>query len=226
MIVPVNFNETVKDWLAFAEGLNASLAEDDVVAFDFGEPLMHEDFCPFIFRLKRKWRMRTTLWGPGFLCLKVDRVLACEEIVAVFEPGPHYSLYTWFRRPIMLREAGYNIRVEVPCPVNTDFLKRFGWGRVTLQIDVVPPRERVLKAGFTRRHRRACDGELAVIWSDGRFYPCPWAPIGGLKGPVYSYGSLDEPFKAMGKDGCYLRDCPLEVSDVEEVTTRFAREEG
>jgi len=170
--------------------------------------------------------MRTTLWGPGFLCLKVNQIPTCEEIVAVFEPSPYYGLYTWFRRPIVLCELGYNIRVEVPYPVNVDFLRRLGWERVTLQIDVVSTEKRVLKAGFSRKHRRVCDGELAVIWSDGRFYPCPWAPVGGLKGPVYSYGSLGEPFRKVGRDDCCLRDCPLEVSDVGEIVTGSIQKEG
>lgn len=216
MKVRVNFEHAV-DWKWFLNGLNRSLPEDAVIDFRFSNPLRHPFFLSFISGLERRWRMETTLVGPGLSRLMANSWLAenCEEIVAKFEGAAvNAGLISWTVQAVKLSDVGYNIRVEVPRLVKPIWLTRYYAGPVTLKMDVVPPAEEIQRPrGFSRMAERSCDGELALIWKNGKYYPCGQCISGGLKGPAYSYGELGEPFEKKGKEGCILRYCPLEITD-------------
>lgn len=203
--ISVNFDRAA-DWESFVKGLNESLPTDCAIVFDIGEDaLLSEDFCYFVGALERPWILRTALFGPGYDCLRVNEFWRCDEIVAEFRPNRHCGVYPWMRRVFRLRDAGYNIRVESAVPVKMEWLRRFVGQPV--EISMLEEKKK-LRKGFGGNF--SCDGRLACVWSDGKYYPCPHCPVGGLKGPVYSCGELGEPFKKQGKGECHLRDCPLE----------------
>lgn len=213
MRVRVNLEYTIVDWIRFLDGLNQSLPEGAIVDFRFSNPLQHPYFDRIISGLKRKWRMETTLVGPGLSFLMAWPSLAesCEEIVAKFGGAAvSVGLIPWAAQAAKLHGAGYNVRAEVPRPVKPAWLARYYGGPVTLKIDVVPHVEEIRHPrGFSGTAERSCDGELALIWKDGKYYPCSWCISGGLKGPVYAYGKLGEPFEKKGGQKCRLRYCPL-----------------
>jgi hypothetical protein len=210
----VNFNRWVKDWRGFADGLNESLPGDVIVDFRFGNPLWHEFFCPFIFRLERKWRMETQLGQPGVQCLRARPELTnrCVEIVAWFgDEVRFWGLEGWLAHLVRLTELGYNIKGEVPKPVNLSCIQKYVKRRVELNLEVVIPSTEVKPTvGFSRKGERSCNGEASVIWDDGKYYPCYWCVTGALNNPVYAYGELGEPFERRGRESCKLRWCPLE----------------
>lgn len=213
MRVVVNFDYTV-DWEWFLWGLNHSLPEDAVVDFRYGNPTRHEQFCPFILGLERNWTMETSLVGPGLQCLMAYSyrlVERCEGIVAKFAGSAvHIGLIPWLGQVVKLADAGYDVGAEIPRPVNRGWLKRYAKGAVKLQIDVVSQGERDRSRGFAQKTRN-CNGELALVWKDGKYYSCPWCLTGGMKYPVYAYGELGEPFEKKGQQECHLRWCPLGV---------------
>lgn len=215
MRVDVNFNHAV-DWAWFLWGLNDSLPEDAVIDFRYGNPTRHERFCSFILGLERDWTMETSLVGPGLPCLmayayRLTRY--CQEIIAKFQGAAvDAGFIRWLGQVVKLANVGYNVRAEVPRPVNPAWLQRFSpLKHAALKVDVVSPAgEAAHPRGFARKGERGCDGQLALIWKDGKYYHCPWCLEGGLKGPVYSYGKFGEPFERRGKQECRLRYCPLE----------------
>lgn len=212
MRVNVNFDCTVGDWKWFMGGLNKSLPDDAVVDFRFGNPLRHEYFCSFIAGLERNWTLETSLVGPGLRCLMVNAETLserCEGIVAKFGGDAlNTGLIPWLGQVVKLADVRYNVKAEVPRPVNTDWLLRYAKGPVTLAIEVVSLEEEEPRQRGFGRAGRDCDGERAVIWKDGKYYPCSWCLEGGMRHPVYSYGELGEPFEKKGKQQCHLRFCP------------------
>lgn len=215
-MIIVNFEHTV-DWRWFLEGLNKSLPEGATVDFRFSNPLQHPFFLSFISGLKRRWRMETTLAGPGLGHLMANTWLAenCEEIVAQFSDAAlSVGLIQWTAQAAKLHNAGYNVRAEVPRQVKPEWLTRFTAWPIRIKIDIVPNVGQHLAhpRGFSKTEERNCNGELALVWSDGKYYPCEQCIFGGLKGPAYAYGELGESFEKKGKEGCRLRYCPLSFS--------------
>lgn len=212
MSVTVNFNASVENWHKFADGLNESVPRDAMVDFRFGDPVMHEMFCSFVFLFEQKFRLETAMAGPGVQCLVVNYDTLgkrCVEIVARFEKNAlNWGLLPWMGQIVRLTELGYNIKAEVPRPVNPAWLSRYRRTGRPVNIEVVIPTEGVeFKKGF-QKSSQSCDGEHAIIWDDGKYYPCHWCVLGGLKYPVYDYGKLGEPFEKKGKQECHLRECP------------------
>lgn len=211
MRVVVNFDYT---WDIDARNKLIESLPDDIVDFRYGNPLRHENFCSFILNLKQSWTMVTTLVGPGLRCLVVHADvlrLCCEEIVAVFKDNAvGAGLIPWLGQVVKLHQIGYNVRAEIPRAINPMWLHRYSHGGSLPQMDVVAfGEEEAHPRGFTRT-TRSCDGEAALIWNDGKYYPCPWCVTGGLKNLVYAYGELGETFEKRGKEQCHLRYCPLE----------------
>lgn len=212
MNVTVNFDYMV-DWEWFQWGLNHSLPEDAVVDFRYSNPLRHDKFCPFILGLHRNWTMETSLVGPGLACLMAYSYRLtdkCEEIIAKFGGNAHHAgLIPWLGQAAKLSNAGYNTRAEVPRKINPNWLRRYVPGEFELQIDVV---QSVQTEDHPRGFQgtRSCDGELALIWKDGKYYSCPWCLTGGMRYPVYSYGEFGDRFEKCGQQECHLRWCPLE----------------
>lgn len=206
--ISVNFDRTV-DWEPFVMGLNDSIPENCGIAFDVGEdPLLSDDFCYFVGALKRPWVLRTLMFGPGFDCLRVNK-LDCDEIVAVFRTNVHCNVYAWMRRVIRLIEAGYNVRVESQLPIRLEWLKRFATKPVEVAIEPLVVKKALKKGLRSHGEPFSCDGRLSCVWSDGKYYPCPHCVDGGWKYPVHAYGELGEPFERRGREKCYLIDCPL-----------------
>jgi len=136
----VAFDDTVKNWSEFANELN-ELPTDTGIAFDVSEPLSHHFFCKFIHRIERKWTLRTTLFGPGYYCLRANPALAesCEEIVATYIADGRAGFYEWLRKLALLARVGYNVRAITTFVPNDDFVRNATHGLVSFPIEVVEP---------------------------------------------------------------------------------------
>lgn len=210
--VSVALDKQVENWEYYVKELNRVIPTNVGIAFDIGDdPVRHLDFCPFMAHLERPWKIRTTLLGPGYDCLRVrsDELWRCEEIVAVYVyPNSVCGVYEWLKKPIRLAEVGYNIKTELPVPVDLRWVGQYARKSVSLNIRK-PTERKVLVFGLAPRGEpRSCNGELACIWG-GKYYPCPHC-VTGWNIPVYAYGEFPEDFSWRGQEQCFLKDCPLE----------------
>lgn len=209
--VSVALDDNVKDCQSYVNELNRVLPADAGIALDIGDdPVRHRDFCPFVAHLERAWKIRSTLLGPGYDCLRVrrDELWRCEEIVAVFVPRRVCGVYEWVRKPIRLVEVGYNVIIESPIDIDLRWVKRHARKPIELKIRK-PTKRRELAFGMSpRREPQSCEGEKVCI-IDGKYYPCPHC-VTGWNTPVYSYGKFPQDFSRNGRAECYMRDCPLE----------------
>jgi len=210
--VSVALDKRVENWENYVKELNNVVPIDAGIALDIGDdPVRHWDFCPFVGHLERAWKIRTTLLGPGYDCLRVrfNELWRCEEIVAVFVPGNGVcGIYEWIQKPIRLLEAGYNVMVESPVGIDYRWTRRYARKSVKLEIRK-PPKQRELSFGMVpRREPQACEGELACIVG-GKYYPCYHCTT-GWNMPIYKYGEFPKNFFWGGRTECFLKDCPLE----------------
>lgn len=209
--VSVALDKNIEDWDNYTRELNRVLPADAGIALDIGDdPVRHQDFCPFVAHLERAWKIRTTLLGPGYDCLRVrfDELWRCEEVVAVFVPNPQCGIYDWLRKPVRLVEVGYNVIIESPADFDLRWARRYARKPIELKIRK-PPKRRTLAFGMAaRREPQNCEGEKACIVG-GKYYPC-YHCIGGWNTPVYKYGEFPKNFFWAGRTKCFLKDCPLE----------------
>jgi len=213
--ISVALDKQVKDWEGYAGALNRVVPADVGIAFDIGDdPVRYLDFCPFMAHLERPWKIRTTLLGPGYDCLRVrhDELWRCEEIVAVYvHPNSVCGIYEWLRKPIRLAEVGYNIKTELPIPVDLRWTRSYTRKPVSLNIEKPSVRKALVFGLSPHQEPRSCNGELACIVA-GKYYPC-YHCVTGWNIPVYAYGEFPEEFTWTGQEQCFLKDCPLEVEN-------------
>jgi len=209
--VSVALDKRVEDWDSYTKELNRVLPSDAGIALDIGDdPVQYQDFCPFVAHLERSWKIRTTLLGPGYDCLRVrrDELWRCEEIVAVFVRNPQCGIYDWIRKPVRLVEVGYNVIIESPIDIDLRWARRYA--RKPIELNIRKPTERrKLTFGLSPHiEPRSCEGEQACIVG-GKYHPCHHC-LTGWHNPVYAYGAFPQNFFWAGRTKCYLKDCPLE----------------
>lgn len=208
--VSVVLDKQVKDWDSYTKELNRVLPAEAGIALDIGDdPVLYQDFCPFVAHLERAWRIRTTLLGPGYDCLRVrrDELWRCEEVTAVFVPNPVCGIYDWIRKPVRLVEVSYNVIIESPVDFDLRWAKRYARKPVELNVKKLV-KKRSLDWGLSpRMEPRSCSGELACI-ANSKYYPC-YHCLEGWNKPIYAYGEFPTNFFWGGRTECFLKGCPL-----------------
>jgi len=137
----VAFDDTVKNWSEFANELN-ELPADTGIAFDVSEPLGHHFFCKFIHMIQRPWTLRTTLFGPGYHCLRANPhtlLIYCQEIIGIFPDDGRAGFYEWLRKLALLARVGYNVRAITTFVPKDDFVQNVTHGLVSFPIEVIDP---------------------------------------------------------------------------------------